>query len=460
MINKNGKIIGVTQVLNKRGGPFTQEDESRLKAFTAQVSIALENAKLFDDVQNMKNYSESMLESMSNGVITINEDGKIVTCNAAGLQILRIAPEEVLRQNAGDFFAGENGWIMEKIRHVEESGKPDIIMDAEAGFGGNRISVNLTILSLISTAGQKLGSMIVIDDITSEKRMKSTMSRYMDPGLADQLLGEGEEILGGKSADATILFSDIRGFTTLTEELGAQGTVSLLNEYFTIMVDCIQKEGGMLDKFIGDAIMAAFGIPIAHEDDEDRAVQAAIGMIRALHVWNCRRIAEGKKPVGMGIGLNTDTIVSGNIGSPKRMDYTLIGDGVNLASRLESLCKQYHASILISENTFRRLKGIYRIREVDRVQVKGKTQSVGVYEVLDYHTEETYPNLMDVVNQFRDGLALYRQREWERAIGRFEEALRFNPEEPLCRMYIERCDFFREAPPGDDWDGGWIMKNK
>ena len=198
----------------------------------------------------------------------------------------------------------------------------------------------------------------------------------------------------------------------------------------------------MLDKFIGDAIMAAFGVPIPHEDDEDRAVRAAIGMIRALHVWNRQRAVEGKKPVGMGIGLNMDMIVSGNIGSPKRMDYTRIGDGVNLASRLESLCKQYHASILISENTVRRLKGTYRIREVDRVQVKGKTQSVEVYEVLDYYTEETYPketypNLMEVVNHFRDGLALYRRREWDRAIARFDEALRLNPDEKLCGMYVD-----------------------
>ena len=460
VINKVGKIIGVTQVLNKRSGPFTAEDESRLKAFTAQVSIALENAKLFDDVQNMKNYSESMLESMSNGVITLNEDGKIVTCNAAGLRILQLAPEAILKRKAEDFFTGANAWIIEKIRHVEESGKSDVIMDAEAEFGGTRISVNLTLLPLVSTAKKKLGSMIIIDDITSEKRMKSTMSRYMDPGLADQILEGGEEILGGKSTVATVLFSDIRGFTTLTEELGAQGTVSLLNEYFTIMVDCIQKEGGMLDKFIGDAIMAAFGVPIPHEDDEDRAVRAAIGMIRALHVWNRQRAAEGKKPVGMGIGLNTDTIVSGNIGSPKRMDYTLIGDGVNLASRLESLCKQYYASILISENTVRRLKGTYRIREVDRVQVKGKTHSVGIFEVLDYHTEETSPALMEVVNHFRDGLALYRRREWDRAIARFDEALRLNPNEKLCGMYVERCVCFREEPPGDDWDGGWIMKTK
>jgi len=255
VINKAGKIIGVTQVLNKRSGPFTAEDESRLKAFTAQVSIALENAKLFDDVQNMKNYSESMLESMSNGVITLNEDEKIVTCNAAGLRILQLASETILKRKAEDFFTGANAWIVEKIRHVEGSGKPDVI----------------------------------IDDITSEKRMKSTMSRYMDPGLADQILEGGEEILGGKSTVATVLFSDIRGFTTLTEELGAKGTVSLLNEYFTIMVDCIQKEGGMLDKFIGDAIMAAFGVPIPHEDDEDRAIRAAIGMIRALQVWNRQR---------------------------------------------------------------------------------------------------------------------------------------------------------------------------
>ena len=460
VINKIGKIIGVTQVLNKRSGPFTAEDESRLKAFTAQVSIALENAKLFDDVQNMKNYSESMLESMSNGVITLNEDGKIVTCNVAGLRILQLAPEEILKRKAADFFTGANAWIIEKIRHVEESGKQEVIMDAEAEFAGTKISVNLTLLPLVNTEKKKLGSMIIIDDITSEKRMKSTMSRYMDPGLADQILEGGEEILGGKSTVATVLFSDIRGFTTLTEELGAQGTVSLLNEYFTIMVDCIQKEGGMLDKFIGDAIMAAFGVPIPHEDDEDRAVRAAIGMIRALNIWNRQRMAEGKKPVGMGIGLNTDTIVSGNIGSPKRMDYTLIGDGVNLASRLESLCKQYHASILISENTVRRLKGTYRIREVDRVQVKGKTESVGVCEVLDYHTEESYPNLMEVVNQFRDGLALYRQKEWDKAISRFNEALRLNPDENLCGMYIDRCAHFRAEPPADNWDGGWIMKTK
>ena len=132
--------------------------------------------------------------------------------------------------------------------------------------------------------------------------MKSTMSRYMDPGLADQVMGDGdgEDIMGGKSTVSTILFSDVRGFTTITEELGAQGTVELLNDYFTIMVDCITEQGGMLDKFIGDAIMAAFGIPVAHDDDEDRGVRAAINMITRLWEWNIAYLS-GLHPHPLGL---------------------------------------------------------------------------------------------------------------------------------------------------------------
>ncbi|MEI7636185.1 MAG: GAF domain-containing protein [Syntrophus sp. (in: bacteria)] len=460
VVNKKGKIIGVTQVLNKRGGPFTKGDESRLRAFTAQVSIALENAKLFDDIQNMKNYSESMLESMSNGVMTLDEEGKIITCNAAGLGIMQIDALDIIDHAVRDFFVGKNTWLVDKIHRVDETRKSEMTMDAELEFGENKISANIAILPLTSVDKKNLGVMIIMDDISSEKRVKSTMSRYMDPGLADQLLEGGEDILGGKSTLATILFSDIRQFTTLTEELGAQGTVSLLNEYFTIMVECIQREGGMLDKFIGDAIMAAFGVPIAHDDDEDRAMRAAIAMINALNYWNRERVSQGKKPVRMGLGLNTDIIVSGNIGSPKRMDYTLIGDGVNLASRLESLCKKYHASILISENTYKRLRGTYRIREIDRVVVKGKTETVGVYEVLDYHSAESFPNLMEAVNHFQDGLQKYRNQQWDRAIQSFDKARELNPADEICLMYTDRCKFWKEAPPAEGWDGAWIMDSK
>jgi adenylate cyclase len=461
VVNKHGKVIGVTQALNKRGGPFTAEDEARLKAFTAQVSIALENAKLFDDVQNMRNYNQSMLESMSNGVVTLGEDGRIQTCNAAGYRILKAREADIIGKTAGEFFTGPNAWVVERLKALEAPGaKPDVMMDAELEIRGEKVSVNLTLQPLISLKGQRLGLLLMLENISNEKRMKSTMARYMDPGLADRLLAGGGEALGGQSVEATVLFSDIRSFTTLTEELGAQGTVALLNEYFTIMVNCITQEGGMLDKFIGDAIMAEFGIPIPRGDDTDRALRAAIAMITELRALNARRQQRGQKPILMGIGLNTDTIVSGNIGSPKRMDYTVIGDGVNLASRLESACKEYSAQILISEFTYRKLKGTYRTREIDKVIVKGKTEPIGVYEVLDFHTDETFPNMPEVLNHFRGGLGYYRKGEFDRAIKQFQEAIALHRGDKLSATYIERCEYLKAHPPEGPWDGVWVMKSK
>ncbi len=463
VVNKSGQIIGATQVLNKRGGPFTDEDEQRLKAFTAQVSIALENAKLFDDVQNVKNYNDAMLQSMSNGVLTLDGDGRIATCNAASARILRIRDSQLVGRDAAAFFTGPNAIVVELVQKVDESQEVELAMDVDLAVGPpdapETVSVNLTALPLISGEGEKLGSLVVMEDISGEKRVKATMARYMDPEIADQVVRSQEDILGGKSVEATVLFSDIRGFTTVSEQLGPQGTVAMLNDYFTLMVDCIQKEGGMLDKFIGDATMAAFGLPVSHGDDEDRGVRAAIAMIQSLLEWNARRTREGRPEIDMGIGLNTGTIVAGNIGSPKRMDFTMIGDGVNLASRLEGACKQYDARILISESTKKELKGVYRLREVDHVIVKGKTAPVGIYEVLDYHTDETFPNLMDAVNYFREGVAKYRRGEWDDAIASFGSAMKANPADKLSQTYIERCRTLQADPPSD-WNGIWVMTSK
>ncbi len=460
--NKEGKVIGVTQVLNKRGGTFTGEDEARLKAFTSQISIGLENAKLFDDVQAIKNYNESVLESMSNGVITFSEDGKVVTCNAAGGRILRARIKELVGKPGAEILTGANAWVIEKLAAVKESGAVETVVDAKMTglLEPADLNVNVTVMPLQS-GEKKLGSLVMIEDISNEKRMKSTMSRYMDPALADKLLAAGEEALGGQSVEATLLFSDVRGFTTLSEELGAQGIVSLLNEYFTLMVDCISSQGGMLDKFIGDAIMAKFGIPpLTHEDDEDRAVRTAIAMMRELNAFNSRRTADGKRPIDIGIGLNTDQVVSGNIGSPTRMEYAVIGDGVNLASRLESACKEYRAHILVSENTVKKLKGTYRLREMDLIQVKGKTRPVAIYELLDYHTDESFPNMMAALQAFQFGLKSYRAGKFDDAAKSFGEALALNPDDGGAKMFIERCAYLKEHHPGEGWDGVWVMKSK
>jgi adenylate cyclase len=461
LVNKEGDTIGATQALNKRGGPFTAEDEQRLRAFTAQVAIALENAKLFDDVQRVKNYNDAVLESMTNGVVTLDDEGQVVTCNAAGAEILGHTEDQIVGRSVHDLFS-ENPGILALVEDVMTTNESRSLMDVDillpADGSADTVSVNVTGVPLrIETRDE--GTILLLENISSEKRVRSTMARYMDPALADRLVRSGEDILGGTSAVVSLLFSDIRGFTSLTEQLGPQATVSMLNEYFTLMVDCIQSEGGMLDKFIGDAIMAAFGLPTPEHDDPDRAVRTAIAMIRSLHEWNSVRAADGKPPIDMGIGVNTGAVVAGNIGSPKRMDCTMIGDGVNLAARLESACKQYDARILISDFTHRQLNGVYRTREVDRVVVKGKTEPVAIHEVLDYHTDATFPNLMDVVNDFRDGIASYRRGAWDAAIGSFQRCLQAHPGDSLSAIYIDRCELLRTHPP-ENWDGIWVMTSK
>jgi adenylate cyclase len=350
--------------------------------------------------------------------------------------------------------------VLEKLKQVSESGSQQIALDAALQAAGETVSVNLTVQPLLNMEQKRMGSMFVIEDISSEKRLRSTFTRFMDPGIADRMVAAGAEVLGGMNMECTVMFSDIRGFTSLTEQLGAQGTVSLLNEYFTLMVECIQSEGGMLDKFIGDAIMAAFGIPEQHPDDADRAVRAAINMIKFLNIWNQQRVNAGKLPVNIGIGLNTDTVVAGTIGSKKRMDFTIIGDGVNLASRLESACKQYGVRILVSEFTIRKLQGTYRKREIDLVVVKGKTEPVAIYEILAYHTETSFPNIAEVLGLFKDGLSNYRARRWDHAIRLFTEVLTLNPNDKPSQLFIARAEHLKQNPPPDDWTGVWVMESK
>jgi len=461
LLNKSGKVIGATQVLNKRGGVFSDEDATRLKAFTAQMAVALENAKLFDDVQTMKTYAESMLESMASGVITFNEKDVAQTINRAGCRIFRARSRDVVGVSAADLFSGSSAWLAERLIQVRSEAEPVSLEDVELDIQGHPTSANINLMPLRSLgAGEALGSMLMIEDISEEKRMKGTMARYMDPLIADSLMREGANVLGGQESEATVLFSDIRGFTTLTESLGAQGTVSMLNAYFSLMVDCLQREGGILDKFIGDAVMAVFGLPQPGDDDADRAVRTSLSMLTSLQGFNQARAEEGLLPIRIGIGLHTDAVVSGNIGSPKRMNYTVIGDGVNLAARLESACKQYGAQLLISESTRSRLRGTYRMREADRVVVKGKTEPVLIHELLDFHDEASFPHLVEVLGHYRDGLERYRAGRFKQALASFAEALALNPNDKLSSLYSGRCEHYLAEPPGNDWDGIWVLKEK
>ncbi len=474
MRNDENIIVGVIQLLNakdpKSGEVISfSEDIVRLaESISSQAAVAVSNVtlidqkeKLFEEVLNLKNYDESILESLSNGVMSLDAEGRIVKCNEASLNILHADVGSIIGMPAGDFFRGDNSWIVEKIDRVLTTGQTDVTMDSQLVLeDGGESPVNLTIAPLTNVKKDRIGSLLVFEDITGEKRLKGTLARYMTKEVSERLLESGEEILGGQIQEASVLFSDIRGFTTMAEKLGAQGTVTMLNEYFTIMVDIIFEHHGILDKYIGDAIMAAFGVPFPGENDTDNSVTAAIDMIRALGDLNRQRKADDQDMIDIGIGINTDEVLAGNIGSMKRMDYTMIGDGVNLAARLESACKFYRSQILISEHTFRKLKGNYRCREADRMTVKGKTKPVAIYEILDFHTEETFPNIDASVQRYSEALNAYRDQKWQDAIEMFSSCLSLNDQDYLPQLYTERAQYFMANPPLPDWDGVWVMTTK
>lgn len=293
-----------------------------------------------------------------------------------------------------------------------------------------------------------------------EERMRATMARYLGSDIVSTLMETGKEVMDTAKFEVTILFSDIRNFTTLTEELGAEETVDFLNEHFTIMVDCIHKEKGMLDKYIGDSTMAVFGAPISFEDHADRGVRAAISMINSLQPSNENRKSVGRLPIDMGIGLNSAKVVCGNIGSPDRVDYTVVGDGVNTASRIENACKYYGSKILICEYTFYELQGTYSIREVDRVFFKGKTKPRRIFEVLDYHTEKTFPHREKVMSLFGKGYQEFKENKWDSALLAFQDCLGLNPDDRVSLLHVERCKKMIANPPAEDWEGIWKLEMK
>ncbi len=479
---KSGDPIGVIQVINKLEGIFTNEDERYLKAFAAQASIAIENAQLFEQVMEVKRYNEAVLESMSNGVLTLDAQGGLVTLNRAATLLLggeKFA--DYLHQHANiDTFLNlchqHLPWLAQIIERVQSEGQ--VVTSIDHPFDSNALmqdiltqsgsndldllhtpldqhSVNVTAVPLIN-ANQNTGTILLLEDMSKEKRLKSTMSRYLPSEVADQLLRDGGEALGGSLQEATVLFSDIRSFTSISEAIGAQETVRMLNDYFGVMVDVISDHNGILDKFIGDAIMAVFGAPLPSPHDAENAVQASVDMLRALDQLNQSRQQQGEPLISIGIGLNTGEVLSGNIGSSKRMDYTVIGDAVNLAARLESATKGFGTELLISEFTAQQIKRTHSLREVDLLRVKGKLKPVRVFEVVTHKLEKS-PNLADCFTHYEEGLLRYRRGDWQGALERF--MLNQNRDQ-LSALYATRCQHFMKTPPPQNWDGVWIMQTK
>lgn len=461
IVNKSGGRIGVAQVLNKRDGGFTAKDEARLRAFAAQVAVSLENARLFEDVLNIKNYSESIIGSISNGIVSLDGDNVVVTANDPAVAMIGLPRERIIGRRFEDIVTAPNRWILQNLRETIATGQNSIAIDAElVRRDETKSTVNLTAAPLIDGAGKRIGSLLVVEDITEEKRVRSTMARYMSAEVADELLAAGEAELSGKDQTVSVLFSDVRGFTKMAETLGARETVSVLNAYFTDMVDVIFEHHGILDKYIGDAIMALFGAPFPKPEDPDNALAAANDMLRTLREFNVRQRGAGLEELEIGVGLSTGDVIVGNIGSVKRMEYTVIGDAVNLASRLESANKFYGTRILLSDFTVAALKAPALLREVDLLRVKGKDRPVAVFEAVGWRAGENYAQLAAILELHDEGLHAYTARDWAKAEAAFGKLLAIDPKDGPAKIYRDRVRLYAKKPPPEDWDGVWVMAEK
>jgi adenylate cyclase len=298
-----------------------------------------------------------------------------------------------------------------------------------------------------------------ITEEREKKKIRGAFQYYLTASVINEMLKDPSKLkLGGDKKDLTVLFSDIRGFTTISEKLTPEDLVRLLNEYLTAMTNLVFKYDGLLDKYMGDAIMAVYGAPLDQPDHAVRACRTALDMMEELKKLQKKWADEGRPAFNIGIGINSGDMVVGNMGSDMRFDYTVMGDMVNLGSRLEGINKEYGTNIIISEYTYAAIKDALFCRELDSVRVKGKKLPVKIYELLG--EKKDAEKWEKAVGLFEEGLSKYKQALWDEAIAAFRKVLEVRQDDAPAKLYISRCEELKKNPPEGPWDGVFTMTRK
>lgn len=323
------------------------------------------------------------------------------------------------------------------------------------------VVVMTTPLAIIGISFTSSTLLRILREQREKAEIKNMFGRYVPQKVVGELIANPHLLrLGGERCNLTILFTDIAGFTSISERLSPEELVSLLNEYLTAMTRIILAEDGIIDKYEGDLIMAEFGAPVHYPDHAIRACRAALKMQAKLAEMRKVWATQNKPILYSRIGINTGDVIVGNMGSEDVFDYTVMGDAVNLASRLESVNKIYHTSIICSSDTVAQLDQQFRLRFLDRVRVVGKTQFVEIYELLGTASDLLPATKLQAIEYFQQGRKHYDQLEFDIASKFFTQALESDPNDGPSKVFLERCQKFLTSPPPQDWDGVYIITEK
>jgi len=358
---------------------FNELDLDILTSLSNQAAVAMDNAKLFKEITEAKQFNESILGSIATGVITINILGEVDSVNKAGENILKMDNDSIIN-NHYMFLFEKDPDIIEIITKTELSKKITTEINMPFLTASQETIVNVSAAPRIDVNGNIEGLVIAIEDISDVSKVKNTFKRYVSKQVVDNLLEDETKLnLGGEEREVSILFTDIRGFTSMSENMEPEQVVMTLNEYFSEMIDIVFKHNGTLDKIIGDELMVVFGAPLAAEDDTERALNTAVEMQNKIKELNNIRKHRGEEPVLVGAGINKGFVVSGNIGSRDMMDYTVIGDTVNLGSRLCSAAGP--GEIIVSKEVIKNQEDNFSFEELKPIMVKGKKDKINIFKV-------------------------------------------------------------------------------
>ncbi len=397
-------LVGVIVLFDKESrkglSPFHDADANMLSAIATQASVAYNNIKLIENIKEAKTFNDNVMQSIVTGVFTTNLMGEINHINRAATAIINIEKEYVLG-NHYEYVFESNETVTQLITKCELESATLSESQVLLECNGKSTTVNISVSPLMNDLNEPIGSVVAMEDLSNIDKLKSTFKKYVSKQIVDQLLENDEMLnLGGQEQDATILFSDIRGFTSMSETMAPNEVVETLNDYFNLMIEIIFKYNGTLDKIIGDALMVIYGAPNATLQDTENAVLTAIEMQEKLIQFNQDRIINLKQPIKIGIGINRGKVISGNIGSKQQMNFTVIGDSVNLASRLCSIAAS--DEIIVSDAVWKKVKHLksFKSKKLNPVKVKGKVKPIEIKEILYNRPEFHYDVAIKKIEQF------------------------------------------------------------